>query len=402
MNAGSEGVISTQSRKDLSVFISESVLPKTNRVYEKHWDQWKQFLKTEVDQDDPYLRLVEDSEKSALVSLMMLRRHQAGHRGKAATAGTAGIRMMFARETLPTEFLDAAVVATARTACLPKPDELRRKRDSGTSCSVKLPVCQSILVDMRARNWIGRTWNDTDFMQRMVYLACMYGFEMAARIGEYTHSENGGTDHCVRTDDLTFVIEDAHELRNVPGSALPDLPMVKAGKGYGQILECRVMGVSTKGKVTTKPKLIGRRAPLESEFLDDIIEHVIRSGARGDEELFSFRKQDGSRAVLRARAVRDELKDTCSRNGLPPDYFSAHSLRKGGITHMRSQGVSEDDRRDRGNYAPNSQVMNTTYDYAVGLGPLASNSLEGGHEPTLADVKRLIPTRRQSVGGSRV
>jgi hypothetical protein len=94
---------------------------------------------------------------------------------------------------------------------------------------------------------------------------------------------------------------------------------------------------------------------------------------------------------------RVELKDICRRNDLPPDYFSAHSLSKGGITHMRAQGVTEDDRRDRGNYAAGSQVMNLTYDYATGLGPLASNGLEGGREPTLEDVKRLIPTRRRSL-----
>jgi hypothetical protein len=35
---------------------------------------------------------------------------------------------------------------------------------------------------------------------------------------------------------------------------------------------------------------------------------------------------------------------------------------------MRAQGVTEDDRRDRGNYAAGSQVMNTTYDYATVLG----------------------------------
>lgn len=67
----------------------------------------------------------------------------------------------------------------------------------------------------------------------------------------------------------------------------------------------------------------------------------MHAGAKGDEELFGFRKQDGSRSVLRARSVRDELEDICRRNGLPPDYFSAHSLKKGGITHMRAQGVTE-------------------------------------------------------------
>jgi hypothetical protein len=73
---------------------------------------------------------------------------------------------------------------------------------------------------------------------------------------------------------------------------------------------------------------------------------------------------------------------------------------------MRSQGATEDDRRDRGSYAAGSQVMHSTYVYATGLGPLASSNglgplassnLEGGREPRLTDVRRLIPARRRSL-----
>ena len=57
---------------------------------------------------------------------------------------------------------------------------------------------------------------------------------------------------------------------------------------------------------------------------------------------------------------------------------------------MRALGASKDDRRDRGNYSAGSQVMNLTYDYANGMGPLAANGLEGGRKPTIVDVKRLV------------
>ena len=65
---------------------------------------------------------------------------------------------------------------------------------------------------------------------------------------------------------------------------------------------------------------------------------------------------------------------------------------------MCSLGASENDRRDRGNYAPNSLVMNTTYDYGTGIGPLAANSLVSGHEPTVEDVRSLIPLARRVEG----
>jgi hypothetical protein len=71
-------------------------------------------------------------------------------------------------------------------------------------------------------------------------------------------------------------------------------------------------------------------------------------------------------------------------------------LRKGAITHMRAQGKTEDDRRDRGNYAAGSQVMNMTYDYASGLGPLGSDSLEIGHKLSKSDIQRLLPPARKS------
>jgi hypothetical protein len=108
-----------------------------------------------------------------------------------------------------------------------KPDELRRRRDSDEGCSVKLPICHSVLVEMKTRRWLGLGWSDADFTSRMLYLACMFAFELACRIGEYTKKENSGSDHCYRTDYLTFAVETASGSSNVAGSALADLSIVK-------------------------------------------------------------------------------------------------------------------------------------------------------------------------------
>ena len=160
------------------------------------------------------------------------------------------------------------------------------------------------------------------------------------------------------------------------------------------VLECRVQGASSKGKRVVKAKLIGRRSPDESQFLSELVTFIARSGALGMDELFSIRALTGPKVALTGRTVRDQIKDTCRRLGLPPNFFSSHSLRKGAITHMRANGASEDDRRDRGNYAPGSQVMHSTYDYATGLGPLASNSLPSAQLPTITDIQRILPAPR--------
>jgi hypothetical protein len=113
----------------------------------------------------------------------------------------------------------------------------------------------------------------------------------------------------------------------------------------------------------------------ESGFLDDVVEFVISSGAAGDEEMLSCTRPDGSRIALKTKTVREELKRTFEGEGLPPTYFSSHSLRKGAIMHMRALVASEDDRRDRGSCAPGSQIMNSMYDYADSLGPSAASGL---------------------------
>lgn len=63
---------------------------------------------------------------------------------------------------------------------------------------------------------------------------------------------------------------------------------------------------------------------------------------------------------------------------------------------MRAEGTTEEDRRDRVKFPVGSQVMNSTYDYATGLGPLASNSLAGGHKLSKDDLHRHLPPEKKS------
>lgn len=390
-------VLSAENKEAISKFIKSSVQPSTDRKYEVQWTWFVDFVKEKTGSEDPFMRGLDQQEKAAMVSLFMISRYVTGKRGKAATAATAAIRLRYSQEMLDTAFLDSAVVSTSRTACLLNPGELRERRNSAPASSVKLPVCEEIIASMRKRLVEGRTWCEADMKHIMTYLGCMYGFEFAARLSEYTKPERGLTDHCVRTDDLTFAGTSPTGDFSVVGSALVDLPLAIAGEGYSNVKFCFVRGVTTKSKITVKAKALSRRSPEESLFMDDLIQFIIHARALGKEELLSFRKANGDRVVLSGRSVRDEVKSTCKTFGLDPEYFSAHSLRKGAITHMRAQGTSVDDRLDRGNYAPNSQVMSLVYDQSMGLGPLGSNSLEGGHRPDVTDVKRLLPAKRRSV-----
>ena len=142
-------------------------------MYDKYWEHWISFLKSEVNEDDPFVGSAGEEEKASLVGIMMLRRHEQGLRCKQATAFTASIRMHFVQQGVSTNFLNSPVIATARAACQPKPEELRERKDSGAVTSVKLPICESMLVGMKARMWTGRRWTGADMRDRMTYLGCM-------------------------------------------------------------------------------------------------------------------------------------------------------------------------------------------------------------------------------------
>ena len=151
-----------------------------------------------------------------------------------------------------------------------------------------------------------------------------------------------------------------------------------------------MLSASSKGKVIIGP-IIRTRSLEERRSLLDIVAFLANSGTAGSNQLFSFHSEKKKHLVLYGRSARDELKYTCELHGLPKEKFSAHSLRNASMSDMRALGASEDDRRDRGNYAASSTVMAESYEYAIGPGPLACEALEGGYLPTMDHLRRFLP-----------
>ena len=185
---------------------------------------------------------------------------------------------------------------------------------------------------------------------------------------------------------------------------------VVAGAGLAQavsdnpdrkIVACEVEASSHKGGALSEKKLIGRRSSEESQWLDDLVAWLVNSRLAAEDLIFTRYKETAGGKVfkkkLSAEMIRGAVKDMAINAGFPPDRFSAHSLRKGGMSQMRGLGASSDDRKDRGNYAHGSNVYDTVYDYStVALGPLACNmnvGAQGTVKPMVGHVGRCLPTR---------
>ena len=256
------------------------------------------------------------------------------------------------------------------------------------------------LDDIREHLWCKKRWDARGLRDRMTYLACIWGFDKSARVSEYTAPEGEATDHCVRIDEVIFYTRTPTGTTGLTGSDMISSlrGVTEGGLELKRVTEYRVLAVTWKSKQVTKGKMVGRRSDSESRFLDDLIIFSLRSGGLGDDNFFRFCVGTAPKVSLTGFALRKEIKQACTRLGLPSKHFSSHSLRKGVVTKMRALGASEDDRRDRGKWAPGSQVMNNTYNYGIGLEPLAADSLPGGYWPSVTDIRLDVKPGKRGCG----
>ena len=344
------------------------------------------------------------SDRSIMAAIFLQQRYEDGLRDKVATGITAAIRMMFTAALEPTGFLDSAVLAAARTACRRDASELRELRNRGPSTTVKLPLCERMILGLRSKLWEGKGWGYPHIDSRAVYIAVVWAYDQDARVSEYTAPELRGEDHCIRVGDLSFEVVSTTGKTMVRGGELPFEEAARGCNGETYISACWVRASTHKCGSVVKSKMIGRRTPEEERFLLDLVEWLSHSGGRPEDRLFkryaTIRGKISARE-LRRKDVKEGITGACEDNDLNPIYFSTHSLRKASTSHMRAMGVSIDDRRDRGNYSANSEVLNEVYDYSTsGHGPLSANALGGGAAPGIDDIRRLLP--RESRGSGKL
>lgn len=390
-------------RQALGDFLGKSVTDNTRKGYERQWANWGAFLLRVGGSDDPLMMSYREEDKAPMVALFLKDQHGRGLRDKGATGASAGIRLEFTRALQSTAFLDEAILTAARSACGSSVAELRERRDKGPSHKVKLPICESLIADRREKNWASRSWDYPDIDLRATYLATMWAFDMGGRVSEYTAAGKGAEDHCVRAGDLRFSFETVSGKFFAQGGDEYFKARRRGVEAQGRVCGCWVRAVTHKTGGCRKTMLIGRRHPTESLLLDDLVEWVTHSGIGPCDELFSRYATIKGKASLKRfwpRRIRNEIKDICAEAGLDPQYFSAHSLRKGSQTHMSALGASLDDRRDRGNYSASSQMPVTAYDYSsAGHGALSSSSLGRGLAPGVRDIQRYLPVSAAHLGG---
>ena len=398
-------IVSGGPRRELGQFLAKAVTRGTRNGYTADWKSWVSFIGKSTAsyiQGDVYLdQARSDAERAVTLALFFKERYEVGKmRGRQATCVSAGIRHHFIAALRPVEWFECQIITSARAACRQSCDEIREfKRDAKSRAT--LPVSEDMLMEARVRLWVNKTWEWGDIDEKMTYLGLMWGFDQVARVGEYTAAESSSENHGVQVWQLSFITKakEGGQQRVVPGAGLAQAISVDPNC---EIVACEVEASSHKGGALSKKKLIGRRSREESEWLDDLVAWIAKSQLAAEDLIFTRYKAKtvGGKVFkkrLSAEMIRSAVKDMAINAGFPPERFSAHSLRKGGMSQMRGLGASSDDRRDRGNYADGSKVYDTVYDYStVALGPLACNvnvGVQGTVKPLIDHVGRCLPAR---------
>ena len=390
--------MSKDEEAGLGKFIAGMVAKSTIMRYQSGWACWNKYLQSLSENGrevDPYLlKAKDDRERACRIGLFLKERYEIkGLRDRAATGVVAHIRYHFSIALRPTEFFDAQIVTGIRKACRHTVEELKLKKINSNG-TVKLPVCEDILYIIRDGHFKDKPWVGTQLDSRMTYMGAMWGYDLGVRISEMTAPERGCIDHNIRANEIVFILSTPIKDNETETFRLRGGDKRLAMQSQENIVMCDVQASSHKMGSLKKTKCIGRRSPLESQWLDDLFHWTVNANLVGTDPLFSrpSNHPPGSRKFLTGKMVRTAVKKAVKSVGLPPIYFSGHSLRKAMYTHMRAAGCSIDDRRDRGNYSECSNVGDQVYDYAgAGHGPLSSNSLVGGFKPNIENCKRYVP-----------
>jgi hypothetical protein len=276
----------------------------TRLGYAADWLAWCSFICSALGlgvRGDLYMRSVKDDRvRIVLVCLHIKAQYDSGKRDKKADRGTAVIGHYFPVAGLSVEFLGSLgafhhMIKTARRSAGSNTNELRRAGQLRRS-TVKLPVFSEMLELLEVQLWDSTGWHWIDIDKKATFMSIWWAYDLCRRAGKYTHAAPRDEDHCIRANELTFVLFKPIYVGGRPVGSVVGGSALMASVEFDNLERCQMRATSHKGGALVKCKFIGRNTVAESKSLFRLWQWVICSGVLPDDELFtrySFNPEKG-------------------------------------------------------------------------------------------------------------
>jgi hypothetical protein len=389
-------------------FLKKAVCTSTAANYAPQWKLWEDFHRRNGSNDLYLTSLVDNDNAKAIVwTLFIVFLHaDLEKRGEQVYKVLSGVRYHLLHNLCGVTFLNHDSVKNARRACRRTPDEERRHALQ-QRLQALMPVSIDMLDNLREVLWSENDWEFDALLKKAIWLACCLSFDRGPRLGNVS-LKNGknALDHNIRCNFVTFSVTTSTNtiVKVSAGPAMRDYEPVQVTAMTIDIPTSKTTGGGKKMKL--EPIVITRFSPRSSQLLDDFAAFVRNAGTEGDQPLLSFyrrSKKTGRVAhkVVTRREIVTEIKACAIRCGLPPQYFSGNSLRKGNATQSSLGLLSAEERNRAGGWAQGSTVPDEHYDHAARYhGALdAANNL-GARQLNSGIVRAMLPNLRSALNPS--
>jgi hypothetical protein len=242
-----------------------------------------------------------------------------------------------------------------------------------------------------------------EFLTRV---ACLFLYETGVRGGSITVKG----DHVITSDCMCFGFRDPVTGQVIDVWGAQALRAAALKWGLTAIVHLVVYSLSGKMRKKTLGCAIGVRNDDECECILLIARAMLAGNAADSDGVFSRAPNPelgtggtGKTLNFQIDRVRAAVKAACIPLGLDPDFYSAHSLRKGMASECYFNLLPETAIDHRGGWAERSKVMMQTYvcPLVSGVGPSGSRRAPASKEDDaeqLAFAKSVIVSRKAAVG----
>lgn len=346
--------------------------------YRRQWKKWQGFLGTVAIERRPqeYLENVGGVEAKVkwLILFVDYLKNTLGVTGSQAVGGVlSALKFYWKCRCLDCDIFESEALAQAKQGARMTTEEIREAA-LVKELTKKLPAVVEMVIWIREQYWEKSGVDREGLDKKGTYMSLAISFDSGFRPCNVTLKDGpSAEDHCILAKHFRFVVDVGTGLMKFTGGEeIRAFLVVDLYVRMTQVMCVDIVVLTGKNQnrasFSQQARTIGRGSAFEEGLLEQLLEWMVLSGVKADDPFvtrYAARKGGApgtvDRKVVTAKAVRVAIKASCVALGLPPNRYSAKSLRSGFATHMIACGTPREDMVTRGGWSKSSRVPEKHY-----------------------------------------